>query len=35
MANPNVNGYTKTLNHRKMLRETQKDNLLRIKRTLK
>jgi len=24
MANPNVNAYTKTLNHRKILRENQK-----------
>jgi len=33
MVNPDMNGYTKTLNHRKMLRKTQK--LLKTKRILK
>ena len=35
MANPNVDEYTKTLNHRKILRKAQQNNLLKIKRTLK
>ena len=33
MLNPDVDGYTKTLNHRIILRKTQKDNnLLKTKR---
>jgi len=36
MVNADVDGYNKTLNHRKMLRKTQKNkNLLKTKRTLK
>jgi len=30
-----TDGYTKTLNHRKILRKTQKNNLLKTKITLK
>jgi len=29
--NPDVDGYTKTRNHRKTLRKTQKNNLLKTK----
>jgi len=35
MANPNVDGYTKSLNHRIILGKTQQNNILKIKRTLK
>jgi len=31
-VNPDVDGYSKTRNHRKTLRKTQKNNLLKIKR---
>jgi len=35
-VDPDVDGYTKTLNHRKIIRNTQKnDNLLKTKTTLK
>ena len=34
MVNPDVDGYFKTLNHQKILRKTQKDNLLKTKRLL-
>jgi len=32
IVNPDVDGYTKTQNHRKTLRKTQKNNLLKTKR---
>jgi len=35
MVNPVVDGYTKTLNHRKIVRKIQKHNLLKTKRKLK
>jgi len=36
MVNPDVDGCTKTLNHRKTFRQTQtKNNLLKTKRILK
>jgi len=36
MVNPHVDGQTKTLNHRKIIRKTHKNNnLLKIKRLLK
>jgi len=35
MVNPDVDGYTQTLNHRKILRKTQKNNLLKTKIILK
>jgi len=35
MVIPNVDDYTKIINHRKILRKTQKNNLLKSKRILK
>jgi len=35
IVDPDVDGYTETLNHRKILRNTQKSNLLKTKRILK
>jgi len=36
MVNPDVDSYAKTLNHRKIIRKTQKNNnLLKTKRILK
>jgi len=34
MVNPDVDGFTETLNHRKILRKTQKNKLLKTKRIL-
>jgi len=35
MVNVEVDGYTKTQNHRKILRKTHKNKLLKTKRILK
>jgi len=35
MVNPDVDSYAKTLNHRKIIRKTQKNKLLKTKRILK
>jgi len=35
MVNPDVNGYAKKANHRKILREQQTKNILKAKRILK
>jgi len=35
MMNPDVDGCAKTLNHRKLLRKTQKNNLMKTKTRLK
>jgi len=35
MVNPGVDVYAKTLNHRKIIRKTQKNNLLKTKRIRK
>jgi len=35
MVHPDVDGYSKTPNHRKILKKTHKNNLLKTKRILK